>query len=100
MSQLIVIKFDDMEQAGKVRGALREQEKHGLIKMEDAEVIVRDADGKIEKKRARPIAVSRSAQSVAACRSSCWGWSSSRSAGCSLAPRPGPDRQIARAGCR
>ena len=36
MSQLIVIKFDDMEQAGKVREALREQEKQGLIKMEDA----------------------------------------------------------------
>ena len=50
MSQLIVIKFDDMEQAGKVREALRAQEKQGLIKMEDAEVIVRDADGKIEKK--------------------------------------------------
>jgi uncharacterized membrane protein len=50
MSQLIVIKFDDVEQAGKVREALREQEKKGLIKMEDAEVIVRTADGKIEKK--------------------------------------------------
>ena len=50
MSQLIVIKFDDMEQAGKVREALRAQEKQGLIKMEDAEVIVCDADGKIEKK--------------------------------------------------
>jgi uncharacterized membrane protein len=49
MSQLIVIKFDDMEQAGKVREALREQEKRGLIKMEDAEVIVRDTEGKIEK---------------------------------------------------
>jgi uncharacterized membrane protein len=50
MSQLIVIKFDDVEQAGKVRDALRAQEKQGLIKMEDAEVIVRDADGKIERK--------------------------------------------------
>ena len=50
MSQLIVIKFDDMDQAGKVREALRAQEKQGLIKMEDAEVIVCDADGKIEKK--------------------------------------------------
>jgi uncharacterized membrane protein len=50
MSQLIVIKFDDAEQAGKVREALRAQEKQGLIKMEDAEVIVRDAEGKIERK--------------------------------------------------
>jgi uncharacterized membrane protein len=48
MSQLIVIKFDDMEQAGKVREALRAQEKSGLIKMEDAEVIVCDAEGKIK----------------------------------------------------
>jgi len=50
MSQLIVIKFDDMDQAGQVREALRAQEKQGLIKMEDAEVIVRDAEGKIAKK--------------------------------------------------
>ncbi len=50
MSQLIVIKFDDAEQAGKVREALRAQEKQGLVKMEDAEVIVRDAEGKIERK--------------------------------------------------
>ena len=53
MSQLIVIKFDDMDQAGQVREALRAQEKQGLIKMEDAEVIVRDAEGKIEKKGAQ-----------------------------------------------
>jgi uncharacterized membrane protein len=50
MSQLIVIKFDDAEQAGQVRQALREQEKQGHIKMEDAEVVVRDAEGKIERK--------------------------------------------------
>lgn len=50
MSQLIVIKFDDPDQAGQVRQALREQEKRGLIKMEDAEVVVRDAEGKIERK--------------------------------------------------
>jgi uncharacterized membrane protein len=50
MSQLIVIKFDDAEQAGQVRQALREQEKRGLIEMEDAEVVVRNADGKIERK--------------------------------------------------
>ncbi len=50
MSQLIVIKFDDAEQAGQVRQALRGQEKQGLIKMEDAEVVVRNAEGKIERK--------------------------------------------------
>jgi uncharacterized membrane protein len=94
MSQLIVIKFDDMEQAGKVREALRAQEKQGLIKMEDAEVIVRDADGKIEKKGETDRGVK-----IGAVGGGMLGLLPDRRA----APRRrgrGLDRQIAWAGCR
>ncbi len=88
MSQLIVIKFDDAEQAGKVREALRAQEKQGLIKMEDAEVIVQDAEGKIERKGETDRGVKIGAVG-GGLFGLCWGWFSSPSEACFSVSRAG-----------
>jgi uncharacterized membrane protein len=50
MSQLIVVSFDDMEQAGQVLAALKKQQGQGTIKIDDAAVIVKDESGKVEVK--------------------------------------------------
>ncbi len=46
-SNLIVLTFEDMEQAGKARAALRDLQKQGRVSMQDAAVIVKDMDGKV-----------------------------------------------------
>jgi len=46
MSNLLVITFDNPEEAGKVRESLKELEKQGLISLDDSAVIVKDAEGK------------------------------------------------------
>lgn len=46
MSYLIVLTFDDPDEAGQVRESLKKQEKEGLISLDDSAVIVKDADGK------------------------------------------------------
>ena len=47
MSYLIVITFDNPEEAGKVRAALKSQEQGGRLKLDDSAVIVKDEDGKV-----------------------------------------------------
>lgn len=50
MSHLIVLAFDDADEAEKVRASLRTQQKEGLVSLEDAAVVVKDADGKVHVK--------------------------------------------------
>jgi len=46
MSNLVVITFDDPEEADRVKASLKEQQKQGLIKIDDVAVVVKDAEGK------------------------------------------------------
>ncbi len=46
-NNLIVLAFDTMEDAGKVHEALVEAKKQGLIRIDDAAVVVKDQDGKV-----------------------------------------------------
>jgi uncharacterized membrane protein len=50
MSHLIVIAFDDAGEAEKVRASLRAQQKEGLVSVEDAAIVSRDAEGKLHVK--------------------------------------------------
>jgi uncharacterized membrane protein len=50
MSNLIVMVFDDAEQAGEVRASLKSVEHLGRLKLDDSAVVVKDADGKIHVK--------------------------------------------------
>jgi uncharacterized membrane protein len=47
MSNLIVIVFDDPEEAGEVRETIRSVQHMGHIRLDDSAVVVKDADGKI-----------------------------------------------------
>ncbi len=46
MSNLIVITFDNPDEANKVRESLKIGSQHGQISLDDSAVIVKDADGK------------------------------------------------------
>ncbi len=46
MPNLLVITFDNPEEAGKVRESLKKLQKQGLISLDDSAVIVKDAEGK------------------------------------------------------
>lgn len=50
MSNLIVIVFDDAEEATKVRASLKSVEHGGHLSLDDSAVVVKDADGKIHVK--------------------------------------------------
>ena len=50
MSNIVVITFDNMEEAGKVRESIRQQEKSGTISLDDSAVVVKDEDGKVHVK--------------------------------------------------
>jgi len=50
MSNLIVLTFDDMEQAGQAFEALKKAQSGGHLKIDDAAVIVKDESGKIDVK--------------------------------------------------
>ena len=50
MSELIVLSFKDIEQAGEVLDALEKLEPEGQVNIEDAAVIVKDEAGKINVK--------------------------------------------------
>ena len=50
MSNILVITFDDMEQAGQVREAVRQEEKQGQVSLDGSAVVVRDEDGKVHVK--------------------------------------------------
>jgi uncharacterized membrane protein len=47
MSQLVVITFDDVEQAGQALKSLRQVEKAGQIKINDTAVVVKDSEGRV-----------------------------------------------------
>jgi len=47
MSNLIVLTFDDTEQAGQVFEAIKQAQAGGHVKIEDAAVIVKDEAGKV-----------------------------------------------------
>ena len=50
MSNLIVLTFDDTEQAGQALEALKKAQSGGHVKIDDAAVIVKDESGKVEVK--------------------------------------------------
>jgi uncharacterized membrane protein len=50
MSSLVVITFDNQEEAGKVREAVKGLQKKGLISLDDSAVIEKDQEGKIHVK--------------------------------------------------
>lgn len=50
MSDLVVITFDNAEEAGKVRDALRQAQKRGALSLDDSAVVIKDAEGKIHVK--------------------------------------------------
>ena len=50
MSNLIVVVFDDAEQAGNVRATLKSVEHEGRLRLDDSAVVVKDEKGKIHVK--------------------------------------------------
>lgn len=50
MSNIVVITFDNMEEAGQVRESIRQQEKGGRISLDDSAVVVKDENGKVHVK--------------------------------------------------
>ena len=50
MNNLSVIVFDNVDEAGEVRKALADVQKHGFMGLDDAAVIVKDEDGQIHVK--------------------------------------------------
>ncbi len=48
MSQLVVLTFDDTEQAGQAFEALENAQRTGRLKIDDAAVIVKQSSGKVE----------------------------------------------------
>lgn len=50
MGHLVVVIFDNMEEAGKVRAAIKDGEKHNMITLEDSAVVVKDEEGHVKVK--------------------------------------------------
>lgn len=47
MSDLIVVVFEDMEEAGRVRESVRQLQRQNLLSLDDSAIVVKDADGKV-----------------------------------------------------
>jgi uncharacterized membrane protein len=50
MSQLVVITFDDEEQAGRALQSIRQVERQGQLKINDTAVVVKDKQGRVHTK--------------------------------------------------
>jgi uncharacterized membrane protein len=50
MSHVVVIAFDDADEAGEVRKSMRELERQEALSLEDAAVVVKDEEGKVHVK--------------------------------------------------
>ncbi|MFN2219593.1 MAG: DUF1269 domain-containing protein [Anaerolineae bacterium] len=50
MSHLVVVTFDDVDEAGKVLNTLRSVQHEGLLKLDDTAVVVKDDEGKVHVK--------------------------------------------------
>ena len=50
MSNIVVITFDNADEAGEARKAIKKMEKQGQISLDDSAVVVKDEDGKIHVK--------------------------------------------------
>lgn len=50
MTDLIVITFDNVDEASQVRESLRSIEKEGLLRLDDSAIVVREEDGKVHVK--------------------------------------------------
>jgi uncharacterized membrane protein len=50
MSQLVVITFDDEEQAGRALQSIRQVERQGQLKLNDTAVVVKDKEGRVHTK--------------------------------------------------
>lgn len=50
MANLVVIAFDDAEEAGKVRESLKFAAKSAILSLDDSAVVVKDEDGKVHVK--------------------------------------------------
>lgn len=50
MSNLVVITFDDVDEAERVRDTLRSAQREDFIKLDDSAVVVKDEEGKIHVK--------------------------------------------------
>jgi hypothetical protein len=61
MAELIVLTFDDTEQAGEVLEALKDLQHEGQVKINDAAVIVKLESGKVEIKKRLDTGVKRGA---------------------------------------
>jgi uncharacterized membrane protein len=48
MSNLIVITFENEEEAGKVRETVRQLQRQNLLSLDDSAVVVKDANGKVQ----------------------------------------------------
>lgn len=48
MSNLTVVVFDNPEEAGKVREALRDVQREGKLTLDDSAIIVKDAEGQVQ----------------------------------------------------
>jgi uncharacterized membrane protein len=50
MPNVVVLTFQNMEEAGQVRESLRKLEKQGVLSLDDAAVVVKDKNGKVQVK--------------------------------------------------